>query len=106
MTTGITVTDWSDLAGLPDDMEELSCQLRSLTRYARRWVCQRAGFEPSPLCLLGPLAELMDVLDGCFADLQALGLADWAELTAGAAAATADMKAADEWTADRMPVVA
>ena len=102
----IDVTSWTDLAGLPDEMDVLAGQLTSLTCYARRWVCQRDGFEPSPVCLLRPLGELMDMLSGCFLDLEHLGLEDWAELRAGVVDTTTDLKAVDEWAADQLPVVA
>lgn len=102
----IDVTSWTDLTGLPDEMDVLAGQLTSATRYARRWACQRDGFEPSPVCLLRPLGELMDVLSDCFLDLETLGLADWADLRAGVSETVADLRAVDERVADRLPAVA
>ena len=57
----IDISSWTDLDGLPDDIEVLVAQAHEIFQHARTWVCQRAGFEPSPVCLLSPLAELMDV---------------------------------------------
>lgn len=102
----IDVSAWTDLAGLPDDMEALAGQLRSITGYARRWACQGAGFEPSRLCLLRPLAGLMDLLAEGFTELEQVGVADWADLEAAVVDTTADLQAADAWVVDALPVVA
>ena len=50
----IDIPAWTDLDRLDEDMALLAGQLVEITRYARTRVCQRAGFEPSPLCLLRP----------------------------------------------------
>mgnify|MGYP003349611584 CR=1 FL=1 len=97
---------WGDLDRLDDEMAELAGQVAELTSYARRWVCQRAGFEPSPLCLLRPLAELMDLLADGFGDLRALALDDWADLRHGVASTRLDLRAVDDDAVALMPVVA
>lgn len=102
----IDIPSWTDLAALPDDMDTLADQLTSLTRYARRWVCQTAGFEPSPLCLLRPLAALMDAVAGAFGDLERVALDDWAELRAAVVDTSADLRALDLHVADLLPAVA
>ena len=73
---------------------------------ALAWVCRRDGFEPSPACVLRPLAEAMDPLRaGCetvgrwFAD-------DWAHLRAGVTAAGRDLGATDDRVAAAFPDVA
>ena len=102
----IEVSSWTDLAALPAETDLLAEQLTSITRYARRWACQRDGFEPSALCLLRPLAELMDRLADCFHDLERVGLEDWADLRAGVVATTADLRQTDLEVAGRVAAVA
>lgn len=102
----IDIPAWTDLHRLDEDMALLADQLRSITRYARTWVCRRDGFEPSPLCLLRPLAPLLDLVADGFQELERRGLADWADLRAGVAGAGGDLRAVDVRVRDRMPVVA
>lgn len=102
----IEVASWADLDGLPGEMDLLAAQLTAIARYARRWACQREGFEPSPLCLLRPLAELMDHLADAFGALERVALEDWAELRAGVVAATTDLRDADARVAGRLAAVA
>ena len=102
----IDITSWTDLAGLPDDLDALAGQLTSIVRYARQWVCQRTGFEPSALCLLQPLGELMDLLAAGFQQLEYVALDDLADLRAGVVETSADLKSVDQWVADALPVVA
>lgn len=102
----LDVTSWTDLAGLPADLDVLAEQLTAIARYARRWVCQRGGFEPSRLCLLQPLAELMESLADGFLDLERLGLDDLADVRLGVVRTTRELRAVDAWVADLLPVVA
>ncbi|MBM0126049.1 hypothetical protein [Pimelobacter simplex] len=97
---------WADLDRLDDQMAELAGQAAELTSYARRWVCQRAGFEPSPLCLLRPLAELMDLLADGFGELRDLALEDWADLRHDLVLTRQDLRAVDDGVVGLMPVVA
>jgi hypothetical protein len=97
---------WGELDRLDDEMAQLAGQASELTSYAARWVCQRAGFEPSPLCLLRPLAELMDVLADGFADLRDLALEDWADLRQGVSLTRRDLRTVDDGVVDLLPVVA
>lgn len=100
------IASWTDLAALTDDMDLLAGQLTSVVRYARRWACQSAGFEPSPLCLLRPLAALMDSLADAFGDLERVALEDWADLRSAVAATSAELRALDALVADLLPAVA
>lgn len=102
----IDIPSWSDLDRLDEDMVLLAEQLRSVTGYARRWVCQRDGFEPSPLCLLRPLAPLLDVVADGFLELERRALGDWADLREGVAGTGGDLLGIDLRVRDRMPVVA
>ncbi len=102
----IDISSWTDLDGLPDDLEVLVAQAREIFQHARTWVCQRAGFEPSPVCLLSPLAELMDVLAQGFTEVERIAVADLQAIRDAVTATTADLKAVDQMVADWLPVVA
>lgn len=101
----LDVTAWTDLDGLPADMEALAAQASAIVGHARTWACQRAGFEPSDLCLLQPLAAAMDLLADAFTRVESLALEDWADLRSGVRRTSRDLQAVDELVADRMPVV-
>ncbi|NYJ02760.1 hypothetical protein HNR19_003458 [Nocardioides thalensis] len=102
----IDVTSWTDLEHLPREMDALAAQYAEIFGYARTWVCQRAGFEPSPVCLLRPLAELMDVLTSVLGTVERVGRDHWDDLHDGVVATTADLRTVDAWVADVLPVVA
>ena len=102
----IDITSWTDLDGLPGDIDVLARQAHEIFEHARTWVCQRGGFEPSPICLLGPLADLMDVLAQGFTEVEQVAVADWQSIRDAVTAATADLKAVDQLVADWLPVVA
>lgn len=102
----IDIPAWHDLTRLDEDMALLAGQVRSVTGYARTWVCQRDGFEPSPLCLLRPLATVLDLVAEGFLELERLALRDWADLRGGVAGTRSDLRAADHGARERMPVVA
>ncbi|WP_322937055.1 hypothetical protein [Nocardioides bizhenqiangii] len=102
----IDITSWTDLDGLPRDIDVLAAQAHQIFQHARTWVCQREGFEPSPICLLSPLAELMDVFAQGFAEVERIAVADWQSIREAVVATTADLKAVDQMVADWLPVVA
>jgi hypothetical protein len=101
----IDVTSWTDLEHLPREMDALAEQHAAIFGYAKQWVCQRAGFEPSPVCLLGPLAESMDLLVDVFAAVEDLGRRHWDDLHDAVVATTADLRTVDQGVADVLPVV-
>ena len=103
MDKTIEVVTWAELHDLPAAMDRFAEQFRDITAHAAAWVCRRDGFEPSPACVLRPLAEAMDPLrEGCetvgrwFAD-------DWADLRAGVTVTTSDLAATDERMAAAFP---
>jgi hypothetical protein len=102
----IDITTWADLDGLPADIDVLAAQAQQVFEHARTWVCQRSGFEPSPICLLSPLAELMDVFAQGFTEVEQIAVADWHSIRAAVVATTSDLKAVDQMVADWLPVVA
>lgn len=101
----IDVTSWTDLAGLPDDMATLSAQFSQIAEHARTWVCQRRGFEPSPVCLLRPLAAYLDLLITAVDETERFVTGEWADLSAGVRATAADLTTVDQWVADALPMV-
>ncbi len=92
----VEVRSWADLERLDADMDELAGQLSAIAGYARRWVCQRDGFEPGPLCLWRPLAEVMDVLADAFTALERAGREDWAGLRAGVGRTAHELRGLDD----------
>lgn len=91
----LEVSSWDDLAALPVRMAELAEQADAIVRHARAWVCRRDGFEPSPVCVLRPLAAAMDPLETAFVELGRRLDDQWRDLTRGLRAASADLAAAD-----------
>lgn len=107
MTDGdLDVTAWADLESLPVRMDELAEQYAEIFRYARTWVCQRAGFEPSPVCLLRPLAEVMDLLADLFGYVEEVGRRHWDDLHDAVVETTREVRSLDQTVADLLPVVA
>lgn len=105
--TAITaITSWAGLAALRRDTDRLADDLRATTTYARQWVCQREGFEPSAICLLRPLAALMDRLAEGFLALEERALADWADLQAGVDLVSGELRGLDDAVVDAFRAVA
>ncbi|WP_309650245.1 hypothetical protein [Nocardioides sp.] len=98
-SSSLEVSSWDDLAALPARMGELAEQADAIVRHARAWVCRRVGFEPSPVCVLRPLAAAMDPLETAFVELGRRLDDQWRDLTDGVRAAAADLAAADTATA-------
>lgn len=105
-STTIEVATWSDLHAVPEVMDELGAQAEAVVRHAREWVCNPAGFAPTPACLLRPLADVMETLDAAFAEVGRLFADDWAQLRDGVVVASSDLLATDHAVAARLPEVA
>jgi hypothetical protein len=106
MEETIEVTAWADLRELPVAMDEFAAQAGAIVGHAEAWMCRRAGFEPSPACVLSPLAEAMDPLRAGCAEVGRWFAADWADLREGVLAAAADLRSTDERVAGSFPEVA
>jgi hypothetical protein len=65
----VLVREFDDFRHLTTAYDEVGAQRLDLSRYVGRWVCDREGFEPSPACVLRPLAEAMDVVRAGFEEL-------------------------------------
>ncbi|MEV7430390.1 hypothetical protein AB0N29_12305 [Nocardioides sp. NPDC092400] len=91
----VLVTDWEDLRRLPGVLDEAAGQAGDITAHAVRWVAQREGFEPSPVCLLRPLAEAMDAVRAAFEAAGRTAVAGLADLRQGVESAARDLEASD-----------
>lgn len=94
------VEQWADLRRLPLVMDDVADQADRIVAHATTWVAGRAGFEPSPVCLLRPLAEAMDVVARGFEALGSEFAREWSQVRDGVVAAErllagSDVRAAD-----------
>lgn len=92
----VYVEDWQDLRRLPAVMDEVAEQADLIVGHARTWVANRAGFEPSPVCLLRPLAEAMDLVDWAFRRLGEELDEQWSQVRAGVVAAEWELRSSDD----------
>lgn len=91
----VLVTDWDDLWRLPRVLDEAAAQAAEVTAHAVRWVARRDGFEPSPVCLLRPLAEAMDAVRWAFEEAGRAAVTDLAGLREGVEVAARALEDAD-----------
>ncbi|GAA4809557.1 hypothetical protein ACFQ0K_14510 [Nocardioides caeni] len=106
MSTHIDLASWSVLSDLGDQLDAGGDDLAAIAGYARRWMCQGEGFEPSPLCLLRPLARVLDVVAETFHDLERLGVGDLLAVRDAVTATASDLALVDLLAATRLPAVA
>jgi hypothetical protein len=95
MGAEVHVESWADLRRLPQVMDEIGEQLDEVVTHARTWVARRDGFEPSPVCLLRPLAEAMGLVEAAFAGLGREFGEQWGAVRAGVVAAERELAEAD-----------
>jgi hypothetical protein len=95
----IVVQDWTDLEQLPGALDELAAQGEEVLAHALRWVASPAGFEPSPICVLRPLAEAMDLLGAGIERFGRGWASQWADLRGGAVRSAAELAATDRHVA-------
>lgn len=91
----VHVEDWEDLRRLPRVMDEVGDQVDRIVEHATTWVARRAGFEPSPVCLLRPLAEAMDLVARSFEGLGREFGDQWAQVREGVVVAERELAASD-----------
>ena len=91
----VHVVDWERLRGLPATMDEVGAQADQILDHAVRWVANRAGFEPSPVCLLRPLAELMDIVEWAFEQVREEFDEQWGRVREGVVYAEQELHAAE-----------
>ncbi|WP_182524594.1 hypothetical protein [Nocardioides dongkuii] len=91
----VWVERWDDLRRLPGVMDEVGAQADQVVRHATTWVASRRGFEPSPVCLLRPLAEAMDLVAWAFESAGRELAEQWAEVRAGVVLAERALASSD-----------
>ena len=96
-TTGgeVFVEQWLDLRALPEVMDEVAGQADAVVRHAITWVARPDGFEPSPVCLLRPLGEAMDLVAAAFEEVGRAFAGQWGEIRSGVLSATAALEQAE-----------
>jgi len=79
----LRIDDHTDLDRLTRAMDEVSAQAGRLGDYHRTWVCNRAGFETSDVCLFRPIGALVGQLAGAFDDFLREFDRGWGEVADG-----------------------
>lgn len=100
------VEQWLDLRRLPLVMDDAADQAARIVEHAVTWVARREGFEPSPLCLLRPLAAAMEVVGSAF---EAIGLEfaqAWSAARDAVVAADAVLEASEQDAATALAALA
>lgn len=105
-STTIEVASWADLVGLATTMEEVGDDMARTTAYAVRWVCRPDGFATSPVCLLRPLAEVVERLGEAFGEAGRVWREDWLREREATVVATRGLRGSDEAAGDRFVAVA
>jgi hypothetical protein len=95
-TDPIEVATWAHLATATAAMDDVADDLSAILAFAITWMCRRDGFAPSPVCLLRPLAEAMDVAAAALEEGGRRYLADWQRLRDGVNAAAGELRGSDE----------
>jgi hypothetical protein len=92
----VYVEDWDDLRRLPTVLDEVAEQADRIVEHGRTWVANRAGFEPSPVCLLRPLAEAMDMVAWAFGRMGEEFDEQWTQVRAGVVTAEHELSCSDD----------
>ena len=92
----VFVEEWTDLRRLPQVMDEVAEQADRIVGHATRWVANPAGFEPSPVCLLRPLAEAMDAVAWAFRRTGDEFGEAWADVRSGVVTAERELAGSDD----------
>jgi len=102
----IKVESWAGLARAPHALDDVGAQVAETFRFAREWVARPDGFRPSPVCLLRPLGEVMELLAGVLASMSDVVETDLAGLADAVASASAGLQDRDVAVALGLPEVA
>ncbi|HTW17148.1 MAG TPA: hypothetical protein VMF51_18605 [Nocardioides sp.] len=100
------VEQWVDLRRLPLVMDDVAEQAERIVAHATTWVADRSGFEPSPVCLLRPLAGAMDVIAAAFEALGEEFAESWAGVRAGVVLAERELAASEERAVEASAAIA
>lgn len=85
---------WGNLERLFADLEKVGAQAGDVEAYAREQVFDKSGFDYD-LCVLKPLADMMDSLGGVFGDVRGTFDARWEALVSGLAIAAKEIEQTD-----------
>lgn len=92
----VFVEEWVDLRRLPLVMDDVADQAARIVGHATTWVASRSGFEPSPVCLLRPLAEAMDLVRWAFERAGREFAEEWSDVRAGVVTAERLLAGSDD----------
>ena len=104
--TTIEVAAWDELEQLAGAMGEVGEEMARTTAYAVAWMCRPDGFDTSPVCLLRPLAEVLERVGEAFEEAGRRWGDDWRREQEATSAAARDLRLGDERARDRSLVLA
>jgi hypothetical protein len=85
---------WGNMEKLFEDIEKVGAQAGDVETYAREQVFDRSGFDYD-LCVLKPLADMMDTLGDVFGDLRETFDTRWEALVAALAVSAKEIEETD-----------
>lgn len=88
------VIRWGNMEKLFADLETVGAQAGDVEAYAREQVFDKSGFDYD-LCVLKPLADMMDTLGGMFGDVRETFDSRWEALVAALAIAAQEIEDTD-----------
>lgn len=88
------VITWGNLKKYFEDLETVAGQAGDVEKYAKEQVFDKSGFAYD-LCVLKPLADMMDELGGVFGDLRDTFDKRWESLVAALALTADEIQQAD-----------
>lgn len=88
------VVRWGNMEKLFEDLEKVGAQAKDVETYAREQVFDKSGFDYD-LCVLKPLADMMESLGGMFGDLRTTFDTRWEALVAALAVAAKEIEESD-----------
>ena len=89
------VIRWGNLKKFQEDLDTVGKQAADIEKYARDQVFCKDGFE-FKLCVLQPLADVMDVAAGVFEDLRTTFDSRWEDLATALDLTANDVKNVDD----------
>ena len=91
---GEVVVRWGNLKKYFEDLETVAGQAADIEKYAKEEVFNRTGFD-FRLCVLQPLADMMDTCGEVFGDLRSTFDESWEDLIASLALTAEEIQEAD-----------
>lgn len=88
------VVRWGNLEKFFEDLEKVGAQAGEVESYARQQVFDKSGFDYD-LCVLQPLADMMDTLGDVFGDLRSTFDERWEALVAALAVTAKEIEQTD-----------